>query len=384
VINMSGGQVTVGDHMVIGQASTGTLNITGGTFTVTQHIDIPWGNAQADSYVNLDNGVFESLNAGLRFRGQGEEVSDYSGHLDIKQGILRVNGDWVTGGWPINYTDAVAQGLITAYGGEGRVEMIYDPVANKTIVKGIHSLEPNPADGSTASTSVEELSWTLPEPNLPGGLVTCDVYFGTNLDVEAHPKIVIRQAVSSVSVTLVEATTYYWAIDVYDSSVNDTDPTVLSPVFTFDTKNIAPIVDAGEDVLTWLTDGKVDVQLNSTISDDGTPGPYTVSWTVQNEPAAGSATLSPLSADQEDITVTLTELGQYVLRLEANDGELIGGDTVVINLYSDSCEAAKSLPDYEPFPGDLNGDCIVNDLDLAILREDWLKCNALDCSGLVN
>jgi hypothetical protein len=46
-------------------------------------------------------------------------------------------------------------------------------------------------------------------------------------------------------------------------------------------------------------------------------------------------------------------------------------------VYNDSCEAAQSLPDYEPFPGDLNGDCIVDDLDLAILQEDWLKDNSL-------
>jgi hypothetical protein len=70
-------------------------------------------------------------------------------------------------------------------------------------------------------------------------------------------------------------------------------------------------------------------------------------------------------------------LGEHVLQLEAFDGEYTSSDIVTINAYNDSCEAAKALPDYEPTPGDLNGDCIVDDLDLAILQENWLKDNSL-------
>ena len=58
-------------------------------------------------------------------------------------------------------------------------------------------------------------------------------------------------------------------------------------------------------------------------------------------------------------------------------GEYTGSDTVTINVYNDGCEAAQSLPDYEPIPGDLNGDCKVDELDLAILEENWLKDNSL-------
>jgi len=42
-------------------------------------------------------------------------------------------------------------------------------------------------------------------------------------------------------------------------------------------------------------------------------------------------------------------------------------------VYADSCEATKALPDYEPLVGDLNGDCKVDDLDLALLQQNWLK-----------
>ncbi|NIN37056.1 MAG: hypothetical protein GTO60_18970, partial [Gammaproteobacteria bacterium] len=46
-------------------------------------------------------------------------------------------------------------------------------------------------------------------------------------------------------------------------------------------------------------------------------------------------------------------------------------------VYSDSCLAAQSLPDYEPLVGDLNGDCRVDEADMALLEENWLKDNSL-------
>ena len=79
---------------------------------------------------------------------------------------------------------------------------------------------------------------------------------------------------------------------------------------------------------------------------------------------------------------TFKAAGQYDLKLEANDGEYTGSDTVTVNVFANSCEAAKSLPSYQPLPGDLNGDCVVNDADLAILQGNWLKCNALDCNDV--
>ena len=54
-----------------------------------------------------------------------------------------------------------------------------------------------------------------------------------------------------------------------------------------------------------------------------------------------------------------------------------GSDTVKINVYDDRCQAAQSLPDYVPLVGDLNGDCKVDDLDVALLQENWLRDNSL-------
>jgi hypothetical protein len=127
--------------------------------------------------------------------------------------------------------------------------------------------------------------------------------------------------------------------------------------------------------VTWLVDGVMIKNLDATVTDDDA---YTVQWTVvsePNDPNSPDAVIANPSA--EDTSITLSAVGKYVLLLEAFGGEKTSSDTVTINVYNDGCEAARSLPDYVPFPGDLNGDCKVDDLDLAILEADWLKDNSL-------
>ena len=91
--------------------------------------------------------------------------------------------------------------------------------------------------------------------------------------------------------------------------------------------------------------------------------------------AGGPAVIETPTAD--DTNVTLSRLGEYVLQLDAFDGEYTGSDTVAINVYRDGCEAAKSLPDYMIPVGDLNGDCKVDEADLALLEENWLADSSL-------
>jgi hypothetical protein len=140
--------------------------------------------------------------------------------------------------------------------------------------------------------------------------------------------------------------------------------------------NPPPVVNAGIDLLTWLgEDGTRMKNLDATVTDNGA---YTVQWTVVSEPNdPNNPDVLIADPSAEDTSIALSALGEYVFQLDAYDGEKTGSDTVMINVNEDGCEAAKSLPDYEPFPGDLNGDCKVDDLDMAILEEDWLKDNSL-------
>jgi hypothetical protein len=269
-------------------------------------------------------------------------------------------------------------GVIKAYGGDGSIEVVTDEELGTLTVRGVHALEPSPADDSNASSGAMELSWTLPDPCVPGQAVSVDVYFTDDLqmlkqftDPEAM-RVVSKQSVSSVIVQTKPKTRYYWAIDSYIGS--DNDP-VYGPIFSFLADNMPPEVNAGADVVTWLADGVRVGSLDATVTDDGSISPYTVEWTVVSEPNEGTAVIETASA--EDTVITLSALGEYVLQLEALDGEYSGSDTVTINVYSDSCEAAQSLPDYVPLVGDLNGDCKVDEADMALLEENWLQDNSM-------
>lgn len=150
---------------------------------------------------------------------------------------------------------------------------------------------------------------------------------------------------------------------------------MLSPIFTFNTMNQPPVVNAGGDIVAVLKDGPKTGNLDATVTDDGALVAYTVHWTVLSEPSAGAVAIK--SPNAVDTSITLSAVGEYVLQLEAFDGEYTSSDTVTINVYSDSCQAAQALPSYVPLVGDLNGDCKVDDDDLTLLQENWLKDNSL-------
>jgi hypothetical protein len=263
--------------------------------------------------------------------------------------------------------DHIADGTITAYGGDGAV--VVETIDDVLIVEGLHPLDPVPADSSNVIPGTITLEWAV-EAGTP-----VDVWFGTT--AEDFAKIVDKQAVTFVQVDTVKTTRYFWAVDTYSPGAQEPD---LGPLFDFYADNLPPVVDAGDGVTTWLTNGSVEVALSGTVSD---AEPTTTTWSVVSEPDdPNSADAVIADAAALNATVTMSALGEYVLQLEADDGEYKSADTMTINVYMDSCEAARSLPGYEPIPGDINGDCIVNELDMAILEEHWLECNALDCNNI--
>jgi hypothetical protein len=271
--------------------------------------------------------------------------------------------------------DRIADGSITAYGGVGTV-VVEKTNDNKLIVKGRHPLNPTPQDGGNALPGTITLNWTPRDPCTPGSAVAVDVYFTDNLQAleqfydPAAIRVVNKQAVTSVSVQTQPKKRYYWAVDSYVGSAADP---VYGPIFTFTVDNIAPRVEAGANIITWLQDGSRTGILDATVTDEDA---YTVSWTVVSEPNGAPAAVIQ-AATAEDTAVTFTAMGRYVLQLEASDGEYTGSDTVTIDVYNDSCQAAQAVPGYQPLVGDLNGDCRVDDTDLALLQENWLQDNSL-------
>jgi len=344
---MNSGTVTTGS-VLVGRWGPATLNMTGGTIITTGTITIA-EKAASIGHVNLDGGTISGSNITMR--------SDEGavGTMNITAGTLILDGNDLS-----TVQGLIDNGWITAYDGNGTLQLNYDDVANQTTLTAVHNLNPNPADGGSMAPGATELSWTLPDPLVPSQPVSVDVYFTDNYDALAQftdPAAI--QVVSKKNAT---------------SVVDPNDPN-FGPIFSFVVDNIAPIADAGSGVATWLEAGTRTGSLNGSVIETDA---YTVQWTVVSEPDdpnSPDAVIADPSA--EDTSITLSAVGEYILQLEADDGEYIGSDTVTINVYNDSCEAAQSLPDYVPFPGDVNGDCIFDQLDLDILNEDWLKDNSL-------
>jgi hypothetical protein len=371
ILNMISGSIDVARDFEVGGGNPGIVNMTGGTITVADDFEIPETEGNPDSPAQVH------LNGGTISIGGDLHMFEY-GLLDIAAGTLIIDGNSVS-----DVQGFIDNGWITAYDGDGTVQLDYD-VTNpgQTTVKGVHKLKPNPIDGGAVLPGELELSWTLPDPCVPGEAVLVDVYFTDDWAAlysfidPAAIQVVSGQNVTSVAVQTQAKTQYYWAVDTYLGGNDPNNNPKFGPIFSFLADNQAPQVDAGPDLLTWPgDDGTRAKDLDATVIDDDA---YTVQWTVVSEPDDPNnpdAVIADPSA--EDTSITVSAVGEYVLQLDASDGDKTGSDTVTINVYEDGCEAAKSLPDYVPFPGDLNGDCRVDDLDLAILEEDWLKDNSL-------
>jgi hypothetical protein len=360
-------------RLYIGYRGEGYLRIyEGGTVNVhTQLLGVgqqPGGNG----VVELEGGTLNLLE-GTNAQSMNLYTSEAS--IDFRGGALVLrdtseNQDYLN--------RAIGDGIIKAYGGIGEVVIGPAETSGMIEVRGVHPLGPSPRDDGFSSAGALELSWTLPDPCVPGQPVSVDVYFTDDLQALkqfTNPeaiRIVSKESVTSIAVQAKPKTRYYWAIDSYIGS--DNDP-VYGPIFSFVADNMPPKVDAGKNVVTWLADGVRVGNLDGTVIDDGAISPYTVQWTVISEPNEGAAVIETATA--EDAGISLSALGEYVLQLEAFDGEYSGSDTVTINVYSDSCAAAQSRPDYEPLVGDLNGDCKVDEADMALLEESWLQDNAL-------
>jgi len=403
-LRLVAGNLTVMDWSIIGyaQANTGEqaghLVVEGGVLNCQARLYIGFqgeGNltVDKDGVVNVYNqasgiGQEKTGNGNLYLKGGtmnlwagGSSLNLYTGkaHIDFSGGTLTLTN---TAQNRDNLNRAIADRLITAYDGTGKVIVDTAGTPGRIVVTGLHSLLPLPADGSNVSAGAVELKWLLPDPCQPGKPVLADVYFGTDPDFPLGgsvltPQIVKQKSVSSTIVQTKPKTRYYWAVDLYFGNAQDP---VFGPIFSFVADNLVPVVNVGDDVVAWLKDGSAKVALNAAVIDDGFLKPYTVSWSIVSEPAPGAAALT--NPKVERTTATFKATGAYELKLEANDGEYTGSDTVTVNVYANSCEAAKAQPGYQPLPGDLNGDCVVNDADLAILQANWLKCNALDCNDV--
>ncbi len=95
------------------------------------------------------------------------------------------------------------------------------------------------------------------------------------------------------------------------------------------------------------------------------------------QPEGSTIEFTPPSADTEIVSIVCDGAGDYVFELTADDSLDTGSGTVTVHVFENACEAAQSLPDFVPLTGDVNLDCTVNLVDLALLVGDWLMNNEL-------
>ncbi len=240
--------------------------------------------------------------------------------------------------------------------------------------------KPQPMINTSQSTRLAQLSWTNPAPSQEGAIVTCDVFFGTtepNLPDPDYGLTPLATGISGNSVDLPSGllqvnTTYYWVVDVHDSAAG----TTRGYVWTFNTNNMIPMVEMEKPFqYLWLGNtgdpASATVVINTTVTDDNFPQPYTLLW----EQLSGPVSVPIVPNNVEDITLVLPQTGTYVFKLSADDGSVVGSASTQIYVGATPCDAAKAKPTYVRIPADINSDCFVDMSDLTEFVSHWLECN---------
>jgi hypothetical protein len=330
-LTLQGGTLEVLGALNCGFKGPGTINMIDGTLLIPGTFKIA-RDPGAVGHINLNGGTITANNFLMR------EKEGSVGTMDVGGGMLTINGDQIS--LVQGYID---NGWITAYDGHGALSLEYNVMnPGQTTLTAVHKLNPNPANRDIVKPGEVELSWTLPDPLIPGEPVQVDVYFTDDLQLleqftdPAAIQVVNKQNVTSVVVQTQTKTRYFWAVDAYVDSASDFP--VVGPIFSFLADNAPPKVNAGPDISTFLQDGTRTGPMSPTVTDDGEIQPYTVTWSVVAQPSdADPALPSAVIADPtaEQTTVTVSAEGIYVLQLEANDGEYTSSDTVTINVHPD-------------------------------------------------
>jgi hypothetical protein len=310
----------------------------------------------------------------------------------------------VTSNWAKYYLDYTIEPTVTQVkcvlvnvteAGDPAALYGFDNVAI-TIPDRTPALKPVPIVGGNLPAINDVLSWTNPDPNRPGDVLTADVFIlESNTLLSSEPNLgptnfapgvyqvandTTAQSVdlSDAGFTLTAGKYYYWAVHV-------TDPTkgvIKGFTWYFLATGDAPVtnVSAGPDQYVWLVNGTRQFTLTGTYTDDG-KSPVNVVWTDISNPLeqAPGTTVTINSPNTATTTVDVDGDGWFLFSFTASDAIGSGTDTVNVGVYVDACAAAKADPadipaTYTEGHGDIDGDCDVDLNDFAIIAATWLDC----------
>ncbi|MDQ5844407.1 MAG: PKD domain-containing protein, partial [Acidobacteriota bacterium] len=177
---------------------------------------------------------------------------------------------------------------------------------------------------------------------------------------------------------LVETVASFSAPGIYVLRLTATDGELSASnevTITVDPENQAPTADAGADQIISLP---ANAQLNGAASDDGWPAgsSLSVAWSTVTGPGT-------VAFANPNVTMTVASFGApgtYVLRLTASDGELSGGDEIVVTVTPSNQAPAVSAETNQtitlPAAASLNGTITDDGLPLgSSVSASWSKVN---------
>jgi len=157
-------------------------------------------------------------------------------------------------------------------------------------------------------------------PNPPDAVtITWSKVSGTGTVVFGNPNA------EDTSATFPGTGTYVLRLTASDSVLSSSDEVTITvnPAGS----NQQPSANAGPDQSITLS---ASAALDGTVSDDGLPSPLITIWSKTSGPPSSIVTFA--NANAVDTTATFSEIGTYVLRLSAFDGELTGSDELTVTV----------------------------------------------------
>jgi hypothetical protein len=396
---MTGGTVSTNKHILLSDETASTFTMTGGSFNCTSTVTMLDSGTTGEAYLNIHGGTFRasSWRAGrTSATGVWRIQVKNNGQITLPWNGASVGGYLTSGNLQ---TGNAKQGLVVSWDSTDTKATI---TARETAATPL-----SPYYKQTVMPGTNTLMWAVPEMPSNGYLpLVCNVYFGTYAVSDANglpldptgstlPLFYSEEAepnsVSSTAFTAVNGEKYQWRVDCYLLAMFiDDDPyfayvTVPSTVMYVSCQNAAPVVTIGTtgaaNPKIGLREGTVTYNCTATVTDDGMPpgGPLLAyTWSQVSGPPVS---VTPVYIGTETVpramTATMTVANTYTFRLSVDDSAAVGTGDVTVTVYPDRCTATKARGVVLP-AGDMNGDCRIDFLDMALLSEDWLICNSLD------